>query len=275
MKALVILCALAGVALAGPKGKAPAPKDKTPAPKIDPTQAKADALFENAQASYQSGQYQEAIEQFKQAYELVKDPVYLFNVAQSYRKVADCISAHDFYTQYLQEAPTAENKDKVNQWLSELQPCVDQRHNEQDAARHAEEAERQRKAEEARRAAEAAKPVPTEVDHGKPLRIAGIATGTLGLGALTVGIVYGIKSQSIKNDIATMCDRRCQWDSNEIIELDAAGMRANQRAKIGYIAGGVATVVGAGLYVFGRTRVETVMVTPNTGGATVSAQLSF
>jgi tetratricopeptide (TPR) repeat protein len=266
MKALVILCVLSGVAIAGPKDRAP---------KVDPAQAKADALFEKGQASYQSGQYQEAIEQFKQAYALVKDPVYLFNVAQSYRKVADCLNAHDYYEQYLHEAPNAENKDKVNQWLSELQPCVDQRHNEQDAARRAEEAERQRQAEEARRAAEARKPVPVEVDRGKPLRIAGIATGALGLGALTVGIVYGIKGQNIKNDLANMCDRRCQWDSQDVIDLDARGKQANTRATIGYIAGGIATLAGAGLYMFGRTRVETVMVTPNAGGASVSAQLSF
>jgi len=271
MKALVILCALAGVAAAGPKDKGKAP----PPPKVDPTQAQADALFEKGQASYQSGQYQEAIEQFKQAYELVKDPVYLFNVAQSYRKVADCLNAHDYYEQYLQQAPNAENKDKVNQWLSELQPCVEQRHNEQDAAKRAEEAERQRKAEEARRAAEAAKPVPVEVDHGKPLRVAGIVTGALGVATLGVGIFYGIRGQSIKNDIDNMCDRRCQWDMEPIIGLDADGKQANTRAKIGYIAGGIATLVGTGLYMFGRTRVETVMVTPNAGGATVSAQLTF
>jgi tetratricopeptide (TPR) repeat protein len=264
MRSLLVLCTLCGIAFAGPK------------PKTDPAQAKADVLFEKGQASYQAGQYQEAIEQFKQAYALVKDPVYLFNVAQSYRKVADCVNAHDYYTQYQSEAPNAENKDKVNQWLRELQPCVDQRRNEQDAARRAEEAERQRKEEEARRAAEAAKPVPTEVDGGKPLRIAGIATGALGLTALTVGIVYGIKSQNIKNQVADMCSMRCQWDSTEITDLDAAGNRANTRAKIGYIAGGIATVVGAGLYVFGRTRIETVMVTPNgNGGASASVMVSF
>jgi tetratricopeptide (TPR) repeat protein len=266
MRSLLILCALCAIAAAGPKDKAP---------KTDPNQAKADVLFEKGQASYQAGQYQEAIEEFKQAYALVNDPVYLFNIAQSYRKVADCVNAHEFYTQYQSEAPNAENKDKVNQWLRELQPCVDQRRNEQDVARRAEEAERQRKEDEARRAAEAAKPVPTEVDRGKPLRIAGVATGAIGLTALTVGIVYGIKSQNIKNQVADMCSVRCQWDSPEITDLDAAGTRANTRAKLGYIGGGIATVVGAGLYVFGRTRIETVMVTPNAGGATASASFSF
>lgn len=271
MKAIVLLCALASVAVAGPRDKAP-----RPAPKVDPTQAQADALFEKGQASYQAGQYQQAIEQFKQAYGLVKDPVYLFNVAQSYRKVADCVNAHDFYTQYLDEAPNAENKDKVNQWLHELQPCVDQRHNEQDAARRAEEAEKQRKADDARRAAEAAKPVPRQVDRGGGMRIAGITIGAVGVAGLAAGIVYGIKSQNVKNDVANRCNRGCQWDSPAILDLDAEGKRDNTRATIGYIAGGIATLVGAGLYAYGRTRVETVMVTPNaSGGATVNAVLSF
>ena len=61
------------------------------ADKVDPaTQAKADALFEKGQALYLGDEFQGAIELFKQAYELVRDPVYLFNIAQSYRKVADC-----------------------------------------------------------------------------------------------------------------------------------------------------------------------------------------
>ena len=64
------------------------------APKpASPAQKQADALFEKGLASYQGGKYQDAIAQFKQAYDLVHDPVYLFNIAQSYRKVADCTSA--------------------------------------------------------------------------------------------------------------------------------------------------------------------------------------
>ena len=267
MKALLVVCMLGGVAIAGgPKGGS----------KVDPKQVQADALFEKGQTSYQSGQYQEAIELFKQAYTLVEDPVYLFNIAQSYRKVADCLHAHDYYTQYLDEAPKAENKDKVQQWLTELQPCVDQRHAEQDAVKQAQDAEKKRQEDEARRRAEAMKPVPMEVDHGKPLRIAGIATGAIGVGGLVVGIVYGIKSKNLKNQVADMCTKGCQWDDPDTLALDSQGKTDNSRAKLGYIAGGIMTLAGAGLYVFGRTRVETVMVTPNAaGGATASVSLSF
>src|SRR5262249_25111144 len=76
-------------------------------------QARADALFEKGQTAYQAGSYKDATELFKQAYELVRDPVYLFNIAQSYRKVLDCENASDFYNRYLTESPNAANKAKV------------------------------------------------------------------------------------------------------------------------------------------------------------------
>jgi tetratricopeptide (TPR) repeat protein len=126
------------------------------ADKIDPAvQAKADALFEKGQAKYLADEFQAAIELFKQAYELVHDPVYLFNIAQSYRKAADCEGAFDYYTRYLEAAPKAENRAKVEGWLREMQPCVEQRRQEHEAARRGEEAERQRRAEEERRRQEA------------------------------------------------------------------------------------------------------------------------
>jgi len=232
-------------------------------------------LFEKGQANFQGGQFQAAIELFKQAYDLVRDPVYLFNIAQSYRKVGDCLAAFDYYNRYLNELPKAENRDKVNQWLREMQPCVEQRQKEQEAARRGEEAERARQAEVLRHRREAARPVATEVDRGKPFRITGLALGGVGIVGLAIGITYNIRSSSIKNDVANQCNAGCQWDSPPIQALDADGRTANSRAKLGYIVGGIATAAGVGLYMFGRTRVETVMVTPTGGGASVSAQLSF
>src|SRR5262245_44470609 len=113
-RALCVLVAMAGIASASPKSSSP-------------EQKQADALFVKGQASYESGKYPDAIEQFKEAYELVKDPVYLFNIAQSYRRVADCTAAAEYYRRYLDEAPNAENKQKVEQWLEEMRPCVEER----------------------------------------------------------------------------------------------------------------------------------------------------
>jgi tetratricopeptide (TPR) repeat protein len=258
------LVLIAGVASAAPKSGSPAQK-------------KADVLFEQGQASYQSGKYQDAITQFKQAFELVHDPVYLFNIAQSYRKVADCTSADEFYRRYLEAAPKAENKDKVEQWLEELRPCVEQRKQDQEAARKSqEEAERLRRERElADKQRPAPTPVETTVDRGAPLRLGGIALAGLGAVGLGIGIGYGIKGSSIRGDIDEACARGCQWDSPEIQQQHEAGKSANTRALIGSIGGGVAVIGGVALYMLGRRRVETVMVTPTSGGATVSAKLSF
>ena len=254
---VIVLMFAAGVASAAPKSNA---------------QTAADALFEKGQASYQSGKYQDAITQFKQAYELVHDPVYLFNIAQSYRKVADCENADRFYRKFLEYSPNAENKDKVEQWLEELKPCVEQRQHDQEAARKSQE-----EAERLRKERELARPVDTAVDRGKPFRIGGIALAGAGAVGLTVGIVYGIKSQSIQDDIDAQCSppRSCQWDSRPIQTLHEDGRSANRRAAFGYIGGGIAMIGGAALYMVGRTRVETVTVQPTAGGASVTAHLSF
>jgi len=254
MKALILIVALTGVAVAAP----------------DPAVvAKADALFVKGQASYNEGKYQAAIAQFKQAYELVKDAVYLFNIAQSYRKVGDCSAAYDYYTQYLEAAPNAENKDKVKQWLTELKPCVDQRQKEQ------EEAARKAQVEAERKQRDTAPTLEEQRDHGKPYRIAGIALGGVGIVGLGIGIGFGIRGASLKSEVADKCNMSCVWDSMEIQDLHQAGQRANTLSWIGYVGGGVALAGGVALYWYGRSRVETVTVAPTAGGATVSAQLHF
>lgn len=265
--ALVLVAALAAPALAGPG-------------KVDPaTQAQAAKLFESGQASYQEGKYLAAIDLFKNAYGLVNDPVYLFNIAQSYRKIADCVPAHDYYVKYLEAAPNAPNKDKVQQWIFELRPCVDKaRERDADAERAAEEAERQRKeAEAARQKPVPLAPVETEVDRGGPFRIGGIVLAGAGLLGLAIGATYGVKGNSIQEDIDRMCSppSTCLWDSERIQSLHDDGESANTRAKIGYIGGGIALLGGIALYMVGRDRVETVMVTPTSGGATVDASFRF
>lgn len=250
------------------------------ADRVDPaTQAKADALFEKGQAMYLSDQFQGAIELFKQAYALVRDPVYLFNIAQSYRKVADCENAFDFYTQYLAATPNAENKAKVQQWLRELQPCVEDRKREHEAAKRGEEMERQRQQEEARRHEQGALPPPTpretEVDGGGGFRTAGYVGMALGIVGAGVGVVSSIQGANARDDLKKLCAMGCVWTDAKVRSLDSDGRSANTRATIGYVGGGIAAIAGVALYMVGRTRVEHVIVTPTDGGAAISAHLRF
>ncbi len=232
------------------------------------TQAKADVFFEKGQQDYQSNKFQAAIQLFQDAYELVHDPIYLFNIAQSYRKAADCQNASDYYNRYLSESPEAPNKQAVQGWLRELAPCVLQ--------------QKQRQLDAARRAAALARAGtseglelshPAERDDGQGLRLAGLATGGIGVAGLVVGIVYGVKSNDLQRELELACTTSCDWAQQK--SLDDQGKRANTIAIVGYVGGGVAVLAGVGLYVFGMTKVEHVTVTPAPGGATVGASWRF
>jgi len=242
-------------------------------------QAKADVMFDKAQGFYQAGQFQAAIPLFQQAYELVHDPVYLFNIAQSYRQVLDCVNAFDYYNRYLTEATDADPRvrDKVKGWLRELQPCVEQRQGEIEAVKRAQDAEKARLAAELSQRHAAEVPRYASVDRGKPYRIGGVVVTGAGAVVLAVGVLYAIRGSSLKNELADECSDAdgCDWSDPTLREKDANGSSANTRATIGLISGGVMALVGVGVYVYGRTKIESVQVIPSSGGATVSARVSF
>lgn len=233
------------------------------------TQASANALFQQGQTHYQTGDYAAAIDQFKAAYDLVHDPVYLFNIAQSYRKTFDCVAAADYYRKYLAAAPAAPNKAKVDDWLRELQPCVDQRTAEAARAAHDQAARDQA----ARAAAEhAAKPAPPPprmviVDDGRTYRIAGLAAGGVGAVGLAIGIGFAAHGSSLASSVQGACGNGCSWDQHA--GDDSAGHRANTLSAIGFIGGGLAAIAGVGLYYYGHSRAA-IEVTPTSVAARVA-----
>jgi tetratricopeptide (TPR) repeat protein len=263
--ALLALAALAA---------APVPEARAQAPNRA-NQAKAGVLFEKAQKHYQAGEYSAAIKLFTEAYELVRDPIYLFNLAQTYRKVLDCVKASEHYERYLADATDADAKqrERVQQWLREIAPCVEQRREEAERARRAEEEARARQAEALRREREEAARRPVEIDRGRNLRIAGIATASVGGVGLVLGTWFTVRGSQLKSELAEACANGCDW--TELDGRDAAGRRANTIAAVGWIGGGLAVGGGAALYLLGRARIEHVQLAPVEGGATVSARLSF
>lgn len=240
----------------------------------DGTRASADALFEQGKSYYQTNQFRLAIEKFLQAYELVRDPVYLFNIAQSYRNAADCEKAFEFYTRYLTEDKAAANADSVRGWIAELRPCAER---VRQLSERAEAASKPAKPSPSTPAPAPAESAPastgTTIDRGRTLRLAGIATMGAGGLLLLTGIIYGVKSEGYQNEISSACTTECNWET--LKSRDDAGERANTLSWLGYLGGTVVLGAGVGLYVFGTTKVERVTVSPTTGGAAVSARIRF
>ena len=228
----------------------------------------ANALFEEAQAKYAAGEYRVAIELFEQAYSLARDPVYLFNIAQSYRKLFDCVQATNHYERFLVEATDLDKpqRDQITKWIRELAPCVEERRRE---------AAKAREQEVPQPLGILVEPTYREVHHGRIHRISGIALGGVGVAVLGLAAYYSKRGSDIRDELAGACAMPCDWTpALEAKERD--GQRANTISLVGYLGGGAALVGGTVLYFVGRSKpIERIQVTPVSGGATVSARFMW
>jgi tetratricopeptide (TPR) repeat protein len=84
----------------------------------------ADAAYDEGRRLYDLREWDDAIAKFKEAYKLRPEPRSLFNIAQSYRLKGDCAEASGFYKTYLRNYPDAPNAAKVQQFVTELEPCA-------------------------------------------------------------------------------------------------------------------------------------------------------
>jgi serine/threonine-protein kinase len=107
------------------------------------------------------------------------------------------------------------------------------------------------------------------------LRVAGLVIGGAGVVGLGVGTVFLLRGRSLRDELRTACEVTCDWTDPDLRAKDSDGQRANTIATIGWIGGGAFVLAGAGLYLWGKTKTETITVSPSATGATVSARLTF
>jgi tetratricopeptide (TPR) repeat protein len=224
-------------------------------------EANAKQLYEDASKHYDLRDYAVAIDLFKKAYALLPEPLFLFDIAQSYRQLHDCDNARSFYKTYLRNAPTAENRDKVERFLAEMEQCV-----------------RDAPADQTNHVTERVTPpggtggATTTTDPGHTARLAGLITGGIGVLAIGAGVGFSIDATNQANAFQLQCLRGCQ--ASQVLSIDAEGRNANTGAIVGYVVGGLAVATGVGLYLFGR-HAEPVAVTPTAGGGMVTTMVRF
>ena len=199
-----------------------------------PTQQQINAAkqhFAAAEAAKAKGDFKTAAVEYLAAYEQFNDPEFFFNVAEVYRLSNDDANALMYYQKYLELDPNGRGAANARLNADALRRSIAAK---EDAAKHAAEAEAKRKAEEdAKRNAPAQQPVAQtppeqEVDEpepvtpgapGRTMRIAGIATGGAGVVAIGVGVLFGLKSKSISNELseADMFDQ-ARYDDGKAAE---------------------------------------------------------
>jgi tetratricopeptide (TPR) repeat protein len=84
-------------------------------------QAAAKAHFDEAQKQYKLGRFEEAFGEYQAAYELAPFADLLFNMGQCKRNLKDYERALFFFKAYVRDAPRAEDRDRVNQLIAQLE----------------------------------------------------------------------------------------------------------------------------------------------------------
>jgi tetratricopeptide (TPR) repeat protein len=251
MKVTLVVAVLITSAVAGAQ---PAPDASTPSPEVT---ARAKAFYDEGTKQYDLSQFATAVDAFRKAYDLLPEPLFLFDIGQSYRQLHDCENARSSYKSYLRNLPAADNRAKVEHFIADMDECVRKR----DEAREAERTLALRKA------------TPPERDHR--LLIAGLITGATGLAAAGGGVYFSIDASNQARHLEQACIFGC--DAVDVAAIDAAGHDAGRNAVLLYVVGGAALAAGVGMIVWTTMHAdpESVIVTPTPGGATISTAVRF
>jgi tetratricopeptide (TPR) repeat protein len=93
-------------------------------PAEDSPRAEARRHYESGLAHFNLREYPQAVEDFQAAYRLRPDPVFLYNLGQSYRLANDPDQALYFYRAYLRTSESAPNRREVEDRIAVLEKLM-------------------------------------------------------------------------------------------------------------------------------------------------------
>jgi tetratricopeptide (TPR) repeat protein len=270
----------------------------------DTSKEEARQHYRKGEQLFDVGRWDEAAAEFEQAYALKSDPIFIYNMAQAYRRKGEAKRALELYKNFLIKAPNTPKRAEVEERIAALQEQVEQANR---AAKSA--APAPAKAAEAAPAppplpppaaapappplpppaaapappplpppaaapaqVEApAAPVPATSSPGRGLRVTGIVLGAAGVAFVGAGLFFSLETDDYNNSVQTAR----VYQPN----LDDRGKVYNTLQWVGYGLGAGLLATGAILYGVGASSAKTgaVALAPALlpGGAGVSAQGAF
>ncbi len=275
-----LLCQTASAQpLPQPEPEAP----EQPAAQSEDDMAAARTHFASGKRAHDAGNYSLASEQYLKAYELYPQPLFLYNVAQVKRLSGDGEGAVIYYEKYLALDPNGPGANNSRQLLGELNKVIAARKAKQ--KRDAEQSTPEQlpppvevraidtKKPEAIVPVEIALPAPPQAHPGRGLKIAGIASASVGILALGISGYYGSQAKSKQDELNGF---QGVWSpAQERIYSD--GESAQGRMLISASIGLGALLTGGVLYMLGSRKdgaVEQMSVVPSLGDGTTGLSLS-
>jgi tetratricopeptide (TPR) repeat protein len=256
-RALIVLLLLTGTAVAQ-------------TPTLTP-QEQAQAKFAEGKSHYDLAEWDEAVAAFKEAYRLDPDPLFLFNVAQSYRQKGDCSNARTFYKTYLREAPDAYNREKVEKRIEEMNACAKEPEPEPEVV-----PEKQPDP----IIVENKPPEPKSRPHKRNRLRLQIGLGVTGAGVLvtSLGVYFVFSAAAYARDLEALCSDMCDADGAGIQDIDRKGKQSERNAAYTFAGAGALLAAGIGLLVWDKLDSDAsreVTVAPTQGGAMVGTRVHF
>jgi hypothetical protein len=87
---------------------------------------KAREAFDRAQAAFEKGNFTEAAAQFDAAYQARPFAQFLFNIGACHEKLRDYAKAIEFYRKYLEAAPEATDRKKIEKRIAALEKAIEE-----------------------------------------------------------------------------------------------------------------------------------------------------
>ncbi len=247
--------------------------------------ADADALYEEGRKDYNQGFYKSAIEKFEAAHKRSKNPLILYNIGLTYKKLYD----EEPRTELLKSARAA-----LKEYVSAVEKDPGLGADPEEVKPVLADIDAELARVEAKPVPEGPTepdPVPTEraEDPGRKLKLAGIGLMASGGGLMVVGAIVGgafaakggriseqlnssgglytqLKSEGCSNEASATEPEGCGDLHTRIDDARADGNSANTASTVGFVVGGVGALFvigGAVSYVLGRKRTADNSTTAN------------
>jgi tetratricopeptide (TPR) repeat protein len=221
-------------------------------PPEDPSVSEARRHYQAGLAHFNLKEYREAITEFEAGYRLRPDPLFLYNIGQSYRLADDPEQALHFYKVYLVNLPNGPFHREVQARIHDLEAVIEAKKNaarppdqtlapvETPAAPPAPSPAPPAAATTAPAATPASASAAPDARAGRTLRIVGLSGAAVGVAALATAIAMSVLAKNASDQLTHGTP-----GSMYNVTLDRQG-RAEQNAAIAlYAVGGAALVAGA------------------------------
>jgi tetratricopeptide (TPR) repeat protein len=222
-----------------------------------PTNAVAHEHFVTGNRYYRRREYEKAVEEYKAGAIRDDAPVFDYNLGQCYRRLGRYEDALWHYERFIDRGkPTGQPGAVVNDLVVQMKEAIEKQATKQPPAEPTSTPSPPPTSANPGQSLPAEQPLPASLPaerrSGLPVqRKLAVGVGAAGVAAVGLGLVLGLRAQSLEDDAAEICPMTSCARANEANELINRGKTNALYANVAYGAGAAAILGAAVLWITG------------------------